>query len=96
MARTPTSYDTLNATATTLLTQTQHMDRVNPNFDMTRTAHTANTTNTNRPSSNNEINLIILQVNTNGVNNKPEELKTLIKNTHADIITIQATKLTSK
>ena len=32
----------------------------------------------------------------NGINNKLEELKTLIKNTHADIITIQETKLTSK
>ena len=75
------------------------MDRVVPNFDMTRTirtAHTANTTSVHKPSSNNEKNLIILQVNINGINNKLEELKTLIKNTHADIITIQETKLTSK
>ena len=86
-------------TATALPTQTQHTDRVVPNFDKTRTirtAHTANTTSIHKPSSNNERNLIILQVNINGINNKLEELKTLIKNTHADIITIQETKLTSK
>ena len=46
--------------------------------------------------SNSERNLIILQININGINYKLEELKTLIKNTHADIITIQETKLTSK
>ena len=81
-------------TATALPTQTQHIDRVVPNSDTTRTirtAHTANTTSIHKPSSNNERNLIILQVN---INNKLEELKTLIKNTHADIITIQETKLT--
>ena len=75
------------------------MDRVVPNSDTTRTirtAHTANNTSIHKPSSNNERNLIILQVNINGINNKLEELKTLIKNTHADIITIQETKLTSK
>ena len=90
---------TATPTATALPTQTQHMDRVVPNFDMTRTirtAHTANTTIIHKPSSNNERNLIIMQVNINGINNKFEELKTLIKNTHADIITIQETKLTSK
>ena len=79
-------------TATALPTQTQHIDRVVPNSDTTqtiRTAHTANTTSIHKPSSNNERNLIILQVNINGINNKLEELKTLIKNTHADIITIQ-------
>ena len=86
-------------TATALPTQTQHTDRVVPNSDKTRTirtAHTANTTSIHKPSSNNERNLIILQVNINGINNKLKELKTLIKNTHADIITIQETKLTSK
>ena len=86
-------------TATALPTQTHHTDRVVPNSDKTRTirtAHTANTTSIHKPSSNNVRNLIILQVNINGINNKLEELKTLIKNTHADIITIQETKLTSK
>ena len=85
-------------TATALPTQTQHIDRV-PDSDTTQTiwtAHTANTTSIHKPSSNNERNLIILQVNINGINNKLEKLKTLIKNMHADIITIQETKLTSK
>ena len=95
------STTTATPTATALPTQTHHMDRVVPNFDILvtltiRTAHTANTTSIHKPSSNNERNLIILQVNINGINNKLEELKTLIKNTHADIIKIQETKITSK
>ena len=49
-----------------------------------------------RPSSESEINLTILQVNINGIINKLEELKLLIHNTHADIITIQETKHTPK
>ena len=40
--------------------------------------------------------LIILQVNINGFRNKLEELKLLIHDTHADIITFQETKLTPK
>ena len=51
---------------------------------------------THRPSSKSERNLIILQVNINGLRNKLEELKLLIHDTHADIITIQETKLTLK
>ena len=57
---------------------------------------TTNTTQGHRPSSKSEINLIILQVNINGIKNKLEELKLLIHDTHADIITIQETKLTPK
>ena len=57
---------------------------------------TANTTQTYRPSSKSERNLIILQVNINGLRNKLEALKLLIHDTHADIITIQETKLTPK
>ena len=57
---------------------------------------TTNTTQTHRPSSKSERNLIILQVNINGLRNKLEELKLLIHDTHADIITIQETKLTPK
>ena len=49
-----------------------------------------------RPSSKSERNLIILQVNINGLRNTLEELKLLIHDTHADIITIQETKLTPK
>ena len=48
------------------------------------------------PSSKSEINLIIQQVIINGLRNKLEELKLLIHDTHADIITIQETKLTPK
>ena len=48
------------------------------------------------PSSKSERNLIIQQVNINGLRNKLEELKLLIHDTHADIITIQETKLTPK
>ena len=57
---------------------------------------TASATQTHRPSSKSERNLIILQVNINGLRNKLEELKLLIHDTHADIITIQETKLTPK
>ena len=37
-----------------------------------------------------------MQVNINGIKNKLEELKLLIHDTHADIITIQETKITQK
>ena len=57
---------------------------------------TTNTTQTHRPSSKNDRNLIILQVNINGTKNKLEELKLLIHDIHADIITIQGTNLTPK
>ena len=40
--------------------------------------------------------IIILQIIINGIKNKLEELKLLIHDTHADIITIQETKLTPK
>ena len=52
------------------------------------------TTQGRRPSSKSERNLIILQVNINGIKNKLEELKLLIHDTHADIIAIQETKHT--
>ena len=55
---------------------------------------TTHITQAHRPSSESEINLIILLVNLNGIKNKLEELKLLIHNTHSDIITIQETKLT--
>ena len=56
---------------------------------------TTNTTQGYRPSSKSERNLTIQQVNINGIK-KLEELKLLIHDTHADIITIQETKLTPK
>ena len=54
------------------------------------------TTQGHRHISKSERNLIILQVNINGIKNKLEELKLLIHDTHADITTIQETKLTPK
>ena len=57
---------------------------------------TTDTPQEHRPSSKSEINLIILQVNINGIKNKLEELKLLIHETHTAIITIQETKLTPK
>ena len=57
---------------------------------------TTDTTQGHRPISKIEINLIILQVNINGIKNKLEEFKLLIHDTHADIITIQETKLIPK
>ena len=57
---------------------------------------TTDTTQGHIPSSKIERDLIILQVNINGIKNKLEEFKLLIHYTHADIITIQETKLTPK
>ena len=57
---------------------------------------TTDTPQGHSPSSKSEINLIILQVNINGIKNKLEELKLLIYDTHADSITVQETKLTPK
>ena len=57
---------------------------------------TTDTTQGHIPSSKSEKNLIILQVNINGIKNKLEELKLLNHDTHAHIITIQETKLTPK
>ena len=57
---------------------------------------TTDTSQGHIPSSRSERNIIILQVNINGMKNKLEELKLLIHDTHVDIITIQETKLTSK
>ena len=56
---------------------------------------TTHTTQAYRYSSKSEINLI-LQVNMKVIKNKLKELKLHIHNTHADIFTIQETKLTPK
>ena len=64
--------------------------------NLTKRPRTTNTTQTYMPNSKSERKLIILQVNINGLRNKLEELKLLIHNTHADIITIQETKFTPK
>ena len=52
---------------------------------------TTNTTQAHRPSSKSERN-----ININGLKNELEKLKLLIHDTHADIITIQETKLIPK
>ena len=57
---------------------------------------TSNTPQGHRPSNKSERNLIKLHVNIHGIKNKLEEFKLLIHDTHADIITIQETKLTPK
>ena len=57
---------------------------------------TTKTTQAHIPSSKSEIAHIILQVSINGIKSKLEELKLLIYDTHADIITLQETKLTPK
>ena len=60
------------------------------------TTHTANTTSIHKPSSNNERNLIILQVNINGINNSRSSKLSSKTRMQTSIITIQETKLTSK
>ena len=55
---------------------------------------TTDTTQTHITCSKSERNLITLQASINGIKNKFKELKLLIHDTHADIITIQETKLT--
>ena len=97
---TPLSY--IHATQTTVYTsqspQPPHQHMVpRQHHKQTKNDHmTTNTTQAHIPSSNRERSLIILQVNINGIKIKLEELKLLIHNTHADIITIQETKLTPK
>ena len=57
---------------------------------------TTDTTQEHRHSRKRGCNLIILQVNIKGIKNKLEELKLLIHDTHAYIITIQEIMLTPK
>ena len=74
----------------------QHRVQRQPHRQTKDYHRTTNTTQAHRPSSKCERNLIILQVNINGHKNKLEELKRLIHDIYADIITIQETKLTPK
>ena len=87
---------TLHASQSPQQPHAQHRVLRQPHKQTKDYHRTANTTQTHRPSSKSERNLIILQVNINGLRNKLEELKLLIHDTHADIITIQETKLTPK
>ena len=71
--------------------QPPHPHRVpRPPHRQTKDDHmTTDTTQGHKPRSKSERNLIILQVNINRIKNKIEELKLLIHDIHADIITIQ-------
>ena len=71
-----------------------HMVQRQPHKQTKDDHMTTDTTQGHRPSSKSERNLIIMQVNINGIKNKLEELKLLIHDTHAYIVTIQETKLT--
>ena len=73
--------------------------------NVTTTSSTDNTTahhkqTTTRPLTNNnqpkDKNIVILQININGIRNKIEELKNLVHITQPDIITLQESKLTQK
>ena len=93
---THTTQTTVQASQSPQQPHTQHRV-LRQHHKQTKDYHrTTNTTQTHRPSSKSERNLIILQVNINGLRNKLEELKLLIHDTHADIITIQEAKLTPK
>ena len=76
-----------------------------PIQNVTTTPSTDNTTahhkqTTNHPLTNNnqpkDKNIVILQININGIRNKIEELKKLVHSTQPEIITIQESSLTQK
>ena len=95
-AHTHATQTTVHASQSPQQPHAQHRVLRQPHKQTKDYHRTTNTTQTHRPSSKSERNLIILQVNINGLRNKLEELKLLIHDTHADIITIQETKLTPK
>ena len=74
----------------------QHMIPRQPHIHTKDDHMTTDTPQGHIHSSRIERNLIILQVNINGIKNNLEELKLLIHDTHADIITIQETNITLK
>ena len=76
-----------------------------PTQIVTTTPSTDNTTthrrqNTTQPLTDNDQpkdkNIVIVQININGIRNKIEELRKLVHSNQPDIITIQETKLTQK
>ena len=95
-AHTHATQTTVHASQSPQQPHVQHRVLRQPHNQTKDYHRTTNTTQTHRPSSKSERNLIILQVNINGLRNKLEELKLLIHDTHADIITIQETKLIPK
>ena len=87
-----------HATQTVYASQSQqpphpHRVKLQPHRHIKDDHMATDTPQGNSPSSRIERNLIILQVNINVIKNKLEELKLLIHDTHADIITIRETKL---
>ena len=93
-AHTHVTQTAVHATQSPQQPHSQHMVLRQPHKQTKDYHRTTNTTQTHLPSS--DRNLIILQVNINGLRNKLEELKLLIHDTHADIIPIQETKFTPK
>ena len=94
-AHTHATQTTVHASQSPQKTHSQHRVLRQPHIQTNDYHRTTNTTQTHRPIIKSERNLIILQVNVNGLRNKLEELKLLIHDTHADI-TILETKLTPK
>ena len=92
-AHTHATQTTVHASQSTQQPHAQHRVLRQPHKQTKDYHRTTNTTQTHRPSSKSERNLIIQQVNINGLRNKLEELKRLIHHTPVDIITIQETKL---
>ena len=88
-AHTHATQTTVHASQSPQQPRAQHRVLRQPHKQTKDYHRTTNTTQTHRPSSKSERNLIILQVNINVLRNKLEELKLLIHDTHADIITIQ-------
>ena len=95
-AHTHATQTTVHASQSPQQPHAQHRVLRQPHKQTKDYHRTTYTTQTHRPSSKSERILIILQVNINGFRNKLEEIKLLIHDTHADIITIQETKLTPK
>ena len=96
IAHTHATQTTVHASQSRQQPHSQHRELLQPHKQTKDYHMTTNTTQTHRPISKSERNLIILQVNINGLRNKLEELKLLIHNTHAYIITIKETKHTPK
>ena len=86
-AHTHATQTTVHASQSPQQPHAQHRVLRQPHKQTKDYHRTANTTQTHRPSSKSERNLIILQVNINGLRNKLEELKLLIHDTHKKYIT---------
>ena len=88
------SIHTCNINNSTRITVTSTTASTKPHRQTKDDHMTTGTTQGHRPNSKSERNLIILQVNISVIKYKLEAFKLLIHDTHADIITIQETKLT--